>query len=644
MDVESQSATTGTEDADKFEYLRHTTISQDYTLASQSERGKLAVLQERDENQDDTHASEREGGKDAFSDHIDDAYDYTEPDEDWEDEDDLQPSDTGGEVRTPQTHANSLRRRQKAEIEWLKRKEGQRKLQEEQQNRGRRVHYTVVDGIAPPTIEQPLEPKQPVSRAARPVPTIPEEPGTLSDDSDTVHSVNSQTASYAKHGVSMGTFLPSKNKERRKVGRQKKKLRVDDLDKKIFELQRLRDSLKSTTFQVFHIIGKEDTIYLAPPSWRLAHDDEDIATLVGHSPLADEKSFLKKRPDIAFAVYKEYISEYQSREVSDAAAMGTVLPDPDPVGETIKLVSDQMRDAMDEFQRVHPAFEENFPQWHSRMPIPSPFLFWYRFRQSSKIEEMAEHHQRQIRLLTDWIEHHYRGVYADAEHKFRHGKVSSSTMPFLVQPGDVLVKRGPEGLVAYVAESWANFTSIDSNSDYVEPLHAKGGTHVKNVEKWQVKAWNYKYDGHFKRSTTDLQIVMEFDEEDSDVELKDLNVLPLRFAHADVRDQLVRRGRIMWACRRRRLVTYHSSLENDPLGESERYMIDFKTYTELHPDSKGALQSPKGHHPVIDDRAMDSDEPPQEPDLLVLPNTLIGYNLRQKKWSEYTVNLSISKA
>lgn len=463
-------------------------------------------------------------------------------------------------------------------------------------------------------------------------------PHPSSTSSDSASSLTTRLARASAHDANVGEFPAAERQP--STGTQDDVLGLDEVDEKILELQRLRASLRSTTVQVFHVIDESDIKYLAAPSWHVSPDDETV-TLAGRSPLTDELRFLRQRSEIAFAVYKYYAAEYQAKAVLVAGASGHVLPDPVPIKETIILISDQIREAMNEFRRVHPTFEADFPKWNSKEPIPSPFMFWYRYREAPNIEAMAEHHQQQMRILTDWIEHHYRGVYDEARDKFRNGKVSSFTMPFLVRPGDVLVQHPPEDLIGYVAESWAERVDEDP-VDQARSMSKPGG---KMVEKWQVKAWTYKSDGHFCRSTASLDIHLEFDKEDEDVEMRDFKVIPLRFAQSDVRDQLAERGRIIWACRHRKFVTYNSSLDVDPSEASERYMIDLKTYRDLHPGSTLFSNSYSKGVPVkMDEDVMKSDEPPQEPDLLVLPSTVAGYNFRQKKWSEYIMNLPLSRS
>ncbi len=69
-------------------------------------------------------------------------------------------------------------------------------------------------------------------------------------------------------------------------------------------------------------------------------------------------------------------------------------------------------------------------------------------------------------------------------------------------------------------------------------------------------------------------------------------------------------------------------------------MIDFATYKQLHSDSpkfkRAFPQLNKRDRREIDPEMMKADEAPPYPHRLVLPPTLIGYNLRLKKWGQYT--------
>lgn len=65
-------------------------------------------------------------------------------------------------------------------------------------------------------------------------------------------------------------------------------------------------------------------------------------------------------------------------------------------------------------------------------------------------------------------------------------------------------------------------------------------------------------------------------------------------------------------------------------------MVDFYTYRQLHSDSIAfkreycSIDDPEVKR--MDPSVMEADEPPQSPEIYAFPDTIIGYNLRSKKW------------
>lgn len=68
-------------------------------------------------------------------------------------------------------------------------------------------------------------------------------------------------------------------------------------------------------------------------------------------------------------------------------------------------------------------------------------------------------------------------------------------------------------------------------------------------------------------------------------------------------------------------------------------MIDFNTYKQLHSDSYNFRSTySNSEYPSLEEVGgvtMDSDDPPPGYEIFVFPGTIVGYNLRQKKWSKY---------
>ncbi|KAF4471595.1 AAA family ATPase [Fusarium albosuccineum] len=409
--------------------------------------------------------------------------------------------------------------------------------------------------------------------------------------------------------------------------------RIADLEEEIQELRRLQSSLKSTTWHIFHKIAGDESSYLAEPSWTW---DRDLQVkLKGNSPLANPDEYLRQRLDVAFVVYKHYEHDYQAKALKKAKAEGSVLPDPVPVKETIELLSDRMLSAVDAFTNTIRTFKDHFPDWQPKKPIESPFLFWYCYRSAGCLETMSEPHRSQMRLLTEWIDQNYNDTYTEAEEKFTRGRVSRSTMPFLVRPGEVLVSKNDEGVRGYIARSWAG------EELSFQPSQLKDKPH-KISTSWRVYVWCYEYDGRFYRDHSSRLIQLKLDEDAEDVEIAKLAFCPLRFETGEFRSKLEHRGRVMWACRRRKLIAYKDGARDGLSGEGERYMIDFNTYKQLHLDSPNLKNRYLYLNRVVPDEmdpaVMECEDPPQGHDLFAFPNRLVGYNLREKKWRDLKVD------
>ncbi|KAF5700153.1 AAA family ATPase [Fusarium mundagurra] len=412
-------------------------------------------------------------------------------------------------------------------------------------------------------------------------------------------------------------------------------VQIAQLEQEIQKLRKLQNTLKSTTWLVLYKIEGEETTYLAEPSWTLKQKQPLLFR--GNEPLADEAGYLKHRLDAAFVVYKHYEPGFQSKDVRKAMAEGSTIPVPKPAREVVRPLSKQMIMALDEYVDSLPSFKEKFPGWRSRDPIKSPFLFWYCYRSPGALEGLEEPHKKQMLLLTEWIDRNYSEMYSEVETKFSEGHVSKTTMPFFIQPGEVLVSRNEKGIQGYIAESWpVKLHSITSPPDYPNGP-------PKVTQTWSVYAWSYGYDGKFYRNSTTLDIDLEFNEDNPDVSIAKLNILPIRFGNSEFRTKLDRRGRTMWACRKSNLVAYKDTTEDDLSGEAERYMIDFNTYKQLHSDSHKfktaypSLTSP--NRKEMDAAVMECDDPPHGAELFVFPNTIVGYNLRQKKWQDLQIDL-----
>ena len=340
---------------------------------------------------------------------------------------------------------------------------------------------------------------------------------------------------------------------------------ISGLEAEIQRLRELRDSLESTTWLVLHRIQDDGASYLDEPSWTL--DKKQKPRLRGNAPLADEYRYLQQRRDVAFVIYKHYEHHHQSRAMETAKIDGFVLLKPEPVRETVHLLSEQMHLAMDAFVRSTPMLKAYFPDWNSQIPIESPFPFWYHCRSEDCVEALSDsQHRSQVRLLTEWIDENYHQVFEEAKTQFALGKISDSTMPFFVRPGEILVTRTDKELRGFVTKTCPKKTGssvIGNTGDIRQTIR----------ELWAVDTWAYDFNGRFYQRKSSQSIDLEFQEDQPVVDVQTLTTLPLRFCEEEVQAKLRRRGCTMWACRHRKLVTYKEEGDNDMFGVSSTRLL-----------------------------------------------------------------------
>lgn len=69
---------------------------------------------------------------------------------------------------------------------------------------------------------------------------------------------------------------------------------------------------------------------------------------------------------------------------------------------------------------------------------------------------------------------------------------------------------------------------------------------------------------------------------------------------------------------------------------NERMMIDFAMYIKLHPQSKPQTDRRDKKNSDVDVLAEEG-PPPDDDSINLFPSALVGYNLRLKKWSRWSL-------
>lgn len=231
---------------------------------------------------------------------------------------------------------------------------------------------------------------------------------------------------------------------------------------------------------------------------------------------------------------------------------------------------------------------------------------------------LADQQRRQFQLLLDYVFLQYTKEYETVDALIKCGKISPQYLIYLFTPGDLIAGGKSHNIRGYMSTGWLTDGTLNS---------------------WQVSAVTWTFDGEFSVERHILEL--KFDSADlSERSIEDLDLRPLKSMGKEVDTALRRRGAIFWRCWTKSLVSYQEVIASEKsYNGDERYMIDLNMYQQIHKKDK----TKKSYHvePLQGDLSpeeMAHDKPPNEEFNYMLPLTIKGYNLKQKKWLDIQVD------
>lgn len=421
-----------------------------------------------------------------------------------------------------------------------------------------------------------------------------------------------------------------------------RQLRVLKLKNQVLE-QQLKDA-KGINFAVFHcFIGQEgEETYLGKPHWTKSGEKYHLKA---YPPVLYPDAYILYKP-LAFVIYKYYSPDISTEDI-EALQQGQ-MPEPEPTREVIKLFSGKMIEAVMLFEKEDGESQKKLRCLSVKKEMSAPYAWWYHYRDNrNKISNLPEAERELMHLLTNWIDVNYSELYDRVDDQFKRGVVSAASLPLLVQPGEVLVRRDAEGVEAFLATSWLD--KEKRNSEMQVPPEDPDWTLLsvpsskKSEWSWEVDAWSYVYSGGFYRVMRRLVINLDVATAETEIPIVDLDVFPLRFASQELRETLERRGKTFWNSRFGNYISYDNQNKNEKHAQEESYMLDWRGYT-IPPclPMPGQRPRPKENDLIpefkVKCRYVHVGLRPSEPDVYLFPRTAIGYHLQRKEWNHLKVD------
>lgn len=259
--------------------------------------------------------------------------------------------------------------------------------------------------------------------------------------------------------------------------------------------------------------------------------------------------------------------------------------------------------------------------------IGAPYVpFYHRMHLVSDfLRSPKGNHDEELKNIASYINHECGQNFDEADNLFSKGLVSLEHFDKLFKSDDIVVMEVKGHLQAYAC---TRVSSAESNS-------------------FSMDCMSWIFDGNFRQKHDVLSV--EWPGHSDIMQIQDLELFPLRLAKDGTKERLKERGLKLWDFRIRKYVSYLSdSIESDAQAVSfcilrrkgqlvltvdkmkPRYMIDMRTYHELHQKESSSIPEVGEAIPMT----AGGGSVPDDSFLLLLPSTILGFGLHDKKWSK----------
>lgn len=313
-------------------------------------------------------------------------------------------------------------------------------------------------------------------------------------------------------------------------------------------------------------------LYFDPPQWTKGQGGP--GALRSQLPVTNFDLYLEKNKDISFIVYKTHgipQDDSKMREMGDRQS-GSHDSNDAVVDESIQPVNEALLNAVEALLEAKDEYASILRSFRQTSELVAPYLFvfhqrndWERIRLS-----LPESSQQQLVMLWDYILQSQGPEYALADSKISLGKVTPELLKYLFKPGQLLVQNKDDEMQGWICEDWprdirrGEMTPIRQAKTARTTKPEKSESHARSNPKLELNAWHWEFDGEFQRRKETLSISIEAGtHKESGIPINSLDIFPLEYASDAIFNQLRRRGKSFWKCRKRALISYRGDAETN---------------------------------------------------------------------------------
>ena len=361
--------------------------------------------------------------------------------------------------------------------------------------------------------------------------------------------------------------------------------------------------------------------YLDEPHW--VKGDRGVASLQGNLPVRSVESYQERNPEVVFIVFRSFtLPRFERDEEDQEMAVWS---------ESIYLTSpDLIKSVKNANRHISKSLEGHLHTdiMDTRTELPAPYLpfFHYRHTLESCNTNISQGSRRGWQLLWEYVFENYGDEYMQVDRCLKSGTISRAHLKYLIKHNDILVSKASRYLRGYQAISQPCLDLDGSGKSHQAGKNRSEDEY--NSQTWKVWTHTWKFDGNFQKDEQEISFIIPSGRNEI-LSIRDLEVVPIHYAEPQTVVRLRERGLQFWNSRSRRYISYRSERHTETSRNTDlRYMIDPITYKKLHKNHTAPLRDDLG--PEV----FSADESPSDPFPLLLPATINGFNMRNKKWEE----------
>ncbi|KAF0330094.1 AAA family ATPase [Colletotrichum asianum] len=350
-------------------------------------------------------------------------------------------------------------------------------------------------------------------------------------------------------------------------------------------------------------------------------DTKKDAHLSGKDGVSGHLDYMDKH-EATFLIIKEYscCGNAPALDMQDRSA---------PYSETLVLNSEQLCKALNHIQNRVIDGINSVSAFETRVEKRGlePWLYCF---QEDVVELAKSNNDKEVECFIAFVNTHKVEELNCIRETLSKGKVTKRLLPYLFVPYQVCIlndRRGCEFSRGVRLNSWPQF-----ESSFRKKGAWKTGKSNKVRTTMKLSLFQWDFDGHFYQSIAQ-DATFDFDwNGDEPLDIIDFRLIPYNYAETTAQSMLRKRGQMIWSCRHSKFVSY-SGYESSG-GKwfiDSRFMIDCKTFQYTQP--KAARQTPNaGVSNNLGPVEMKDEEPPRGDFVLLLPVTLMGFDIQEKEW------------